>query len=209
MGRPRKFKRTDVEDAALAVLDRDGPGGLSMRTVADALGTGPMTLYGYIDDRSELEGLVVDAVLRGVVLPAPSADWRADATAVAEAVWIAVRAHPHAIPLILTRRSRSPRFLDIAEALLAALARGGLQDGALLVAFRAVSTLATSFALTELGGALSTSHEAPADVVARYQALPADQYPRLVEIATAAEASVPEDEFRGGIAALLAGLPRR
>src|SRR5690606_8436887 len=135
-------------DAAIAVVDREGGAGLTMRAVAQELGTGPMTLYNYVDDRTGLDALVVDGVLRNLAPPAaPDADWRADVMAIAESVWRAVRPHPNAIPLILSRRSRSPIFLDTAEALLAALARSGLSGGGLLAAFRAVTTLATSFAM--------------------------------------------------------------
>ncbi len=37
-----------------------------MRSLAAALGTGPMTLYNYVKDREELEGLVAEAVLADV-----------------------------------------------------------------------------------------------------------------------------------------------
>lgn len=209
MGRRPRFTRTEVEDAALAVLDREGVGGLTMRAVADVLGTGPMTLYTYVDDRAELDALVVDAVLRQVELPpAPTDDWRADVLTVAESVWRSVRPHPHAIPLILARRSHSATFLDIAEAILDGLARAGLNGAELLAAFRAVTTLATSFAMTELGGALATRKEQPAEAIDRFRSLPPDRHPRLIEIARAATTSSPDTEFRQGMTALLNGLAR-
>lgn len=207
MGRRPRFSRAEVEDAAIAVLDREGAAGLTMRAVAQVLGTGPMTLYTYVDDRAGLDALVVDGVLRDVtLLAAPRADWRADVIAVAESIWRAVRPHPHAIPLILARRSRSATFLDTAEALLSALARSGLADTELLAAFRAVTTLATSFAMTELAGPLTTGRERPSEVVKRFRALPPERYPRLIEIADAAVTSTPESEFRRGLTALLDGL---
>lgn len=207
MGRRPRFTRAQVEDAAIAVADRDGAAGLTMRAVAHELGTGPMTLYTYVDDRSGLDALVVDGVLRDVTLPtAPAADWRADVIAIAESVWRAVRFHPHAIPLILARRSRSAIFLDTAEALLTALARSGLSDAELLAAFRAVTTLATSFAMTELAGPLTTARERPSEVVERFRSLPAERYPGLIEIAAAAVSSTPESEFHRGLTALLDGL---
>lgn len=207
MGRRPRFSHGEVEQAAITVLDRDGVTGLTMRAVAKVLDTGPMTLYNYVDDRVGLDVLVVDAILRDIDLPvAPSSDWRADVSSIAESIWRAVRTHPHAIPLILSRRSRSTIFLDTAEALLAALARSGLRDGELLGAFRAVTTLATAFAQTELAGPLSADFEDPAETVQRFKTLSPDRHPRLIEIAGAAATSTPEVEFRQGLRALLNGL---
>ena len=124
-------------------------------------------------------------------------------------MWRAVRAHPHAIPLILTRRSRSTAVVDASEALLAALARSGRGGRELLVAFRAVTAFVAGFAQAELAGPLAVAAGEPADaVIARFAALPAERYPRLVEIARAAPKSDPKREFREGLEALLAGLAR-
>lgn len=207
MGRRARFTRTEVEDAAIAVTDEHGLGGLTMRAVAAQLGTGPMTLYNYVDDRGALDALVVDGVLRDITLPhSPSPDWRVDVHQLAEQVWRAVRVHPNAIPLVLARRSHSTSFLDVAEALLAALARSGLDGEDLLAAFRAVTTLATAFAQTELTGSLSTRDGGPDATIDRFRSLPTERYPRLVEIAGAARTSTPETEFRRGLEALLKGL---
>lgn len=208
MGRPARYTLTQVQDAALAVLDRGGVDGLTMRAVASELGTGPMTLYTYVDSRADLEALVVEAVLRDVEVPTGrEGDWKADTRAIATAVWRAVRPHPHAVPLILARRGQSASFLAVAEALLSALGRSGRQGHDLLVAFRAVSTLATAFAQNEIGGPLSGPDSGPA-TIRRFLELPQDRYPRLVEIADAARTSTPADEFARSLDALLDGLDR-
>lgn len=207
MGRPPRFSRAEIEDAALGVLDRDGAVGLTIRAVARELGTGPMTLYNYVEDSSALEEVVVDRVLHDAgPLPAPTDDWRADVTAIAVATWRAVHRHPHVIPLVLGRRSRSPIFLDTAELLLDALARSGREGSDLLVAFRAVTTFATAFALTELASPAAAAREDPAAVVERFRSLPEERYPHLIEIAGAARTSLPETEFLSGLEALLDGL---
>lgn len=207
MGRPARFNREQLEDAAIKVIDRHGLNGLTMRAVAAELATGPMTLYNYISGRTELDALVVDGALRDIHLPpAPSADWRADVHHIAEQTWAAVRKHPNAVPLILARRSHSPRFLDIAETLLDALARAGLAGRDLLSAFRAVTTLATAFALTELAGPLSDRGGGRDATIERFRSLPPDRYRLLVQIATAASQSDPAEELHRGLEALLDGL---
>lgn len=208
MGRPPKFSRERLQAAALALVDEQGLGALSMRSLAAALGTGPMTLYNHVTHREDLEILVVEAVLSGAHWsPEPHEDWRDDVHEIAMAGWRAARAHPRAIPLILTRRSRSAFVLDYAEALLGALARSGRSGDALLHAFRAVSALVMGFAQVELAGPMALeAGEEPDAVIARMRALPEDRYPHLIEIAGAAVGSDAETEFRAGLRLLLAGL---
>ncbi len=65
-------------DAALAVLARVGPDGLTMRRVATELGTAAASLYGYVANKEELIELVVDRVF--AEMPAPEVDdedWQA------------------------------------------------------------------------------------------------------------------------------------
>ncbi|MDX2171035.1 MAG: TetR/AcrR family transcriptional regulator C-terminal domain-containing protein [Deltaproteobacteria bacterium] len=205
VGRPAKFSRQQLQTAALALVDAHGVDGLSMRSLAAALGTGPMTLYTHVHDRRDLDVLVVEAVMAKARLPRVAYDdWRDAVRALATAAWRAVRAHPNAIPLILTRRSQSPAVYDWGEALLAALQRGGRSRRRLLIAFRAVTALVMGFAQAELAGPLAV--ESPRAVIARFRALPAARYPRLVEVATVARYSSAEREFREGLELLLAGL---
>ena len=69
-----KFTRAQLQAASLALVDKEGLAGLSMRTLASTLGTGPMTLYNYVKDRDELDALVVEAVLAEVRRPRSHAD---------------------------------------------------------------------------------------------------------------------------------------
>src|SRR2546427_2409554 len=108
MGRPARYSRPQLQAAALALVDAEGLAGLSMRTLAKRLGTGPMTLYNHIAHREDLELLVVEAVLAEARWSRrPRSDWRVAVRTTTTAMWRAVRAHPRVIPLILTRRSRS------------------------------------------------------------------------------------------------------
>lgn len=208
MGRPPKFSREQVQAAALEIVDRDGLGALSMRAVAAALGTGAMTLYNHAGGREDLEVLVVEAVLADVHWRVPpQADWRAEVHAIATAAWRAMRSHPHALPLILTRRSRQPSVIAMAEALLAALAPSGRAGPDLLIAFRAVTAFIMGFCQAELAGPLAVAAgESRALTVQRFRTLPRERYPQLVQLADVAFGSDAGEEFRAGLDALLAGL---
>ncbi|MGW5386099.1 TetR/AcrR family transcriptional regulator [Nocardia sp. NPDC003963] len=210
MPAPRKFSREQLQAAALALVDDQGLAGLTMRNLAAQLGTGAMTIYNYVDGREGLEELVTEAVM-GETRWAESADeWPVRVSAIAEGMWRAVRAHPHAIPLILTRRSSDIPTLAPAEALLEALARSGRSGIDLLVAFRVVSGFVTGFAQAELASPLAARNgEDRTAVAARVAGLPADRFPKLIEIAEAAASSDPEAEFRDGLGIVLAGLGAR
>src|SRR5215211_7477621 len=162
-----RFTIDDIADAALRMVDEGGLGGLSMRSLATALGTGPMTLYNYVRDKEALEELVVSAVIAKVRIPEPSGEWRRDVREIASAMWQAVRAHPAAIPLVLTRRSFSAASFAAADALIAAL--------------RAVLGFVVGAAQAELAGPLGgveRSGEAHA-AATRIGALAGADYPHI------------------------------
>lgn len=208
MPAPRKFTREQLQAAALALVDDQGLAGLTMRSLAAALGTGPMTIYNYVDGREGLEQLVAEAVMAEAswTFEAPD-DWGDEVLAVAEGMWRAVRAHPHAIPLILTRRTLDLSTLVPAEALLRALALSGRSGAQLLMAFRTVSGFITGFAQAELAGPLSRPRgEDITAITDRVAALPPDRFPKLIEIAHAAATSDSEAEFRAGMHIILSGL---
>jgi AcrR family transcriptional regulator len=198
-----KFTRVQLQAAALALVDEQGLAALSMRTLAGALGTGPMTLYNYVKDRDDLDALVVEAVLAEISRPRSRGDWQHDVRAIVEATWRTVRRHPNVIPLILTRRTLHETTLDWAEGLLDALARGGRSGTELLIAFRTVSGFVMGLAQAQLAGPLSTATDSD---VARAQALPPERYPRLIEIAKAATKLGADREFRAGLDIVMAGL---
>jgi AcrR family transcriptional regulator len=63
-----------IVDAALRVLNRDGSEGLSMRRVAEELGTGPASLYWHVANKDELINLLIDRVASEIELPPPDPD---------------------------------------------------------------------------------------------------------------------------------------
>src|SRR3989442_1787322 len=73
--RPR-FTREQVLEAALEVIDRERPEAFTMRRVADELGMGVMTLYGYVRSKEEiLGGVTALALAEGHPQPRPDASW--------------------------------------------------------------------------------------------------------------------------------------
>ncbi|HTQ20527.1 TetR/AcrR family transcriptional regulator [Mycobacterium sp.] len=203
-----RFTVSDIAATALEIVDRDGLGGLSMRSLAAALGTGPMTLYNYVKDRGELEELVAEAVIADVELPAVSDNWREDVQAVAIAMWETMRRHPNAVPLVLTRRTVSSSSYLAADRLIAALGRAGLTGVDLLAGFRAVLGLVMGSAQVELAGPLSGTEREREQiaVAARIGGLAGAEHPHIAALAQTSQQSTAVADFERGLGILLAGV---
>jgi AcrR family transcriptional regulator len=206
-----RFTVAEIGAAALEIVDRQGLEGLSMRSLANALGTGPMTVYNYVKNRDELEELVAEAIIGDVKLPAKSADWRADTAALATALWHGVRRHPNAIPLVLTRRTLSSSSYAGADRLIEAMGRGGLVGVDLLAAFRAVLSLIMGSAQAELArprAGVDRDREQAA-VAARIGGLAGTEHPHIAALAQISQQSTAGADFERGLGFLLDGLAGR
>ena len=208
MPAPRKFTEAQLHEAALAIVDSEGLPALTMRRLAESLGTGAMTLYNYVEGRDGLEALLVGAVMAEMVAPARTGtDWSNDVRAIATAMWRAVRRHPNVIPLILNRRTDDVATLQAVEGLLEALAQSGRSGFELLAAFRLVSGFVTGFALSEVTGLLARTPGGTAQELRdRIAALTEGRLARLAEIASVGVPGNPQREFQAGLEIVIAGL---
>ncbi|MGK5742163.1 TetR/AcrR family transcriptional regulator [Micromonospora sp. URMC 103] len=124
-GRP--LSRQAVVDAALAVLGREGLGGLSMRRVAQELGTGPASLYAHVSGKEELLELLLDRVSAAITVPEPEPErW---AEQIKDIAWQAYRAYATHTNLALASLATiptGPNALRVTEGMLAILLAGGV-----------------------------------------------------------------------------------
>jgi len=185
----------------VAVIDRDGLAGLTMRAVAQELSMSTMSLYRYVAGREELEVLVAEAVLATVDdRPPPDGDWRTRVAALAGRVREATACHPATVPLTVAHRQRTPSGLRWSEAVLAILAEAGIDGERRVVAFRAI--------VAYLIGAIQLEHFGALDGpgTAALAALPPADFPHLAGTAASARGIAPDAEFDGGLRILLAGM---
>ncbi|MDL4813498.1 TetR/AcrR family transcriptional regulator [Actinomadura opuntiae] len=75
-GRPARLTRDRIVDAAARIVGREGSAALSMRKVADELGSAPMSIYRHVRDKDELLVLVLDRIVAGLPRPELPADPR-------------------------------------------------------------------------------------------------------------------------------------
>lgn len=68
--RERSLTRDRIIDAAIALLDSRGEGGLTFRALSERLATGPGALYGHIADKDDLLTAACDAIVARTLDPA-------------------------------------------------------------------------------------------------------------------------------------------
>ncbi|MFQ6392451.1 TetR/AcrR family transcriptional regulator [Nocardia sp. KC 131] len=201
MPRPRSLTPTAIAAAALAVIDRDGLSGLTMRAVAKELHMATMALYRYVPDRDGLEALVVEEIFQVIDMsPPPQRDWRDRAAALLTRMRDAAMAHPDAVPLVLRHRQSSVGSLAWIEAMLAVLTEGGLTGRDRVIAQRTL--------IGFLLGFLQNAHYASlaGTGTADMSNLSTQDYPHLALTAADARKVSAADEFRGGLEIVLRGL---
>ncbi|MEU3273518.1 TetR/AcrR family transcriptional regulator C-terminal domain-containing protein [Saccharomonospora sp. NPDC006951] len=201
MPRPRSLDKDTIATAALAVIDAHGPAGLTMRAVANRLAMSPMALYRYVEDRYELETLVVEKVLAEADIEAPShGSWQDRVTYLMEQVRAAVSAHPAVVPLTLTRRHTSPALRRWSETVLGVLTEAGLEGPRRAVALRCL--------LGYLIGAIQLDHLGSLEGhgTSALAGLSSSEFPYLSSTARDARRLGAEEEFAGGLAMVLRGV---
>lgn len=123
-----------------------------MRHVAAELGVGAASLYTYVKTRDDLLDLMLDAVAEEYTLDPPSGDWLADVVAVAMQTRDILLRHPWAVRLMEARPSTGPRWLDVLEHVLSALAGHSVDDAAKLEAYGAVNAVVVAYVRSETTG---------------------------------------------------------
>jgi AcrR family transcriptional regulator len=114
---------------AVDLLDTQGIDGLTMRRLADRLGSGAMSLYWHVDSKEEVFDLALDSVLeyRDPQQTLGPQDWRADVVHMVEDWRACMLRHPWSASL-LPRRALGPNILARLELLGRTLSRAGVAD---------------------------------------------------------------------------------
>ncbi|MFG2059191.1 TetR/AcrR family transcriptional regulator [Micromonospora sp. NPDC048930] len=123
----RPLSQQAVVDAALALITREGLGALSMRRVAQELGTGPASLYAHVSGKEELLELLVDRASAEIVVPAPEPSrWTEQIREVAWQAYRVYATHTNLALASLATIPTGPNALRVTEGMLAILLAGGV-----------------------------------------------------------------------------------
>jgi AcrR family transcriptional regulator len=202
---------------AVAIADADGLAAVTMRRVATELGSGTASLYRYLTSRDELLDLMVDAVWGEMEPPVPTGDWRADLTAVARRLRVALLRHPWLSGELTGRPSLGPNSLHHADAAIgAALALTpdvtlavNVVDSVMAYVLGAVARELAEIQAQRRTGLTEAQWQASVGPYVR-QLIDSGEYPNLTRRIREADDDVsPEEHFEFGLACVLDGAAAR
>ena len=148
-----RLTRDKIVGAALAIMDAEGLGAVTMRRVGRELGVEAMSLYNNVEDKDALLDGVCELVMRGFSFPPPAEDWTVEARALARSFRQVLRTHPNVITLFSEHKGRMLSFdaFRPIDAALSCLRRAGLADHETAQAYRMFGGFIFGFVLMEVG----------------------------------------------------------
>jgi AcrR family transcriptional regulator len=173
--------RDAVLNGALRLADEIGVEAFTIRRLAAALDTKPMSIYHHVPSKDEILDGIVDLVFAEIELPAKDVDWR---TAI-RARYVSARAvlnrHAWAPPLMESRTSPGPQSLRHHDAVLGALRRG-LSLPMTAHAYAILDAYLYGFTLQEASLPFSTGEEVEEVADSLAETMSAEAYPHLTEM---------------------------
>ena len=207
-----KITREVVLAAALEIIDRDGADALSMRRLAAALDRDAMIVYRHAANKAALLDGVAEIVLAQLKVDSADPDWAGQLRAVAREYRRLALAHPHVVPLLVTRplatplALRPPGTLRPLEDILALLTRAGFTGPDALHIYRAIFGFLHGHILNELQELIDNPDETDDLLRLGLHRLPITEFPLLRSLAPALAAYDGAAELERGLDILLTGL---
>jgi AcrR family transcriptional regulator len=202
--RPRRsLTRELILDGAVALIEAEGPGALSMRRLGSTLGVEGMAIYHHFESRDELLSAIGDRLLEPLHHLELGGDWPEACRRFALALRGLAVARPATFQLLGLQPFNTPDALRPVERLLAVLVDCGFDPAAALAIYRATVSYARGYALAEATGftvdaALSAGRR-------RLAELPRREFPILRGKARELGALDADDAYELGLEALLSG----
>jgi AcrR family transcriptional regulator len=207
-----KLTRDMVMAAALEIIDRDGADALSMRRLAAALNRDPMILYRHAANKAAVLDGVAESVLAQLDVNPADPDWNAQLRTVARRYRALALAHPHVVPLLVTRPLATPLALRPhgtlrpLEDILNLLTRAGFSGPDALHIYRALFGFLHGHILNELQELIDNPEETDDLLRLGLHRLPLKEFPLLRSLAADLATYDGAAELELGLDILLTGL---
>jgi len=138
-------------EAALAIADRDGFDGVTMRAIAGELGATPMALYAYFADKDALYEAMREQVFARACDVASTArhTWQSMLDGLARAIYQIMREHPNWTPLLAHKSGFPSAGLAFLDKIFELMLRDGLEYEDVMRAYGCVMSFAMGSLLFE------------------------------------------------------------
>ena len=221
--RREPISKDAIVTAAVQLLDREGLANLSMRRLAEELGTGAASLYWHVGSKDGLLDLVMDEVIGEGKVPDPDpGHWQEQLKQIARDQRAASLRHPWIVRVSIGRIPMGPNALRYTDRVLGILRAGGLPPRLAVQGYLLLIATVNGFTIDETGvddsadsgrGPLlrgSMELQDVADMARDYiAALPAEAFPNMTALADEFALSDPVERFELLIDIVVDGLSRR
>lgn len=201
---PSPLNRVAILDAAIALIEHEGPDALTMRRLGGRLGVEAMAIYHHFANRGELLVAIGDRLLEPLQDLDLGDDWREACRRFAQALRDLAVAMPSTFRLLGLQPFDTPVSLRPVERLLGVLVDKGFGPAHALAIYRAIVSYARGYALAEVTG--FTVDAADPEGRQRLAELSRREFPILAGQVTDLAVLHPDAAFELGLSALLAGL---
>jgi AcrR family transcriptional regulator len=201
-----------IVDTAIRILDEEGLDGLSMRRVAQELGTGPASLYAHVSSKEELLELMLERIAGEIELPElDPARWQEQLKEIARNAQRVYASHADIAKVSLATIPTGANQLGIAEAVLTLLRGAGVPDQ---VAAWALDRLAMYIDADAIEGSMYTAKLKQGFDLEAYFAgvhdymrrLPPERFPNITSMVDTLTEGDGDERFEFGLEVFIRGL---
>ena len=218
-GRKAPLSVERILEVAFGLVETEGFNGLTMRRVAAVLQTGPASLYAHVQNKAELDDLMIGGLCARVQLPEPDPEhWTEQISDVCRQLRDQFLRYPGVSQAALAARPNSLDTLTLSEGMLGILLAGGVEPQPAAWAIDALYLYVSAYSLEWSLRARSTSQgldpEDRAALIERFEMLPTQRFPHTVAHARELTSGHGHQRFDATLTLLLSGLtgpntPRR
>jgi AcrR family transcriptional regulator len=203
--RRRPLDRRTILEAAVRFVDGEGLEALSMRKLGAELGVEAMSLYNHVPNKGALLDGMVEVLLGELEVPSESEGWESRVREAYRAFRRLAHEHPNVFPLLVVRPPDTMDGVWLVEEFLKTLREAGFEPETALYAFRALSSYASGYAMSEIRGFAME----PAGSRLGASALPRDEFPHIHELDDRLQLVDHDAEFEFGLDLIIAGLKEK
>jgi AcrR family transcriptional regulator len=180
----QSLNRGHIIEGAVALADVIGVDALTIRKLAAAIDTKPMSIYHYVANKEAIIDGMVDMVFSEIDLPKTDVDWKSAIRQRSASARTVLSRHPWAVPLMESRRTPGVATLRQHDAIIGCLRNGGLSVEMTAHAYAVIDAFIYGFAIQEASLPATSGKEMEDLAESIFETMPVDEYPHLMELTT-------------------------